>query len=143
MEVIRVTTEGQRAGAYYVRIQGMAEEYHISQEEEFDELDGQEAKHILIRDDIMPVGTCRFYETAPGRAAIGRVVVLPEYRGKGIGRMLIEAAEEWIRELGYSEICMDSRITAVDFYRKLGYSLVSDEVYISGPFECVMMRKDL
>ena len=34
---------------------------------------------------------------------LGRVVVLPEYRGQHLGSMVIKEAEKWIAELGYSE----------------------------------------
>ena len=34
-----------------------------------------------------PVATCRFFETAPGHVTLGRVVVLPEYRGRKLGTM--------------------------------------------------------
>ena len=42
---------------------------------------------------------------------------------------------------GYKEIIVDSRTVAVGFYEKLGYEKISDEVYMSGVFECVKMRK--
>ena len=68
-------------------------------------------------------------------------MVLPEYREQHLGERVIREAESWIRELGYKEIIVDSRTVAVGFYEKLGYEKISDEVYMSGVFECVKMRK--
>jgi GNAT superfamily N-acetyltransferase len=69
------------------------------------------------------------------------VVVLPEYRGKSIGRKVVEEAEKWIMELGYDEIVIDSRIEAVPFYEKLGYICIDGTLVKSGIFDCTRMHK--
>ena len=141
MEVLRAESEWQRAGAYSVRIQGMNRQYHISLRDEFDEHDCDGTRYIVLLDDGYPVATCRFYETEDGAVTIGRVVVLPEYRGRGLGLRVAEEAEKWIMESGYKKIYIDSRLEAVGFYRKMGYTLVEDKVNMSGTFECKKMIK--
>lgn len=141
-EVIRAENEWQRAGAYSVRIQGMNRQHHISLREEFDEHDNDKTKYIVILDDGYPVATCRFYEINDSEVILGRVVVLPEYRGKQLGRKTVEQAQEWIRELGYKRIIIDSRLEAVPFYEKLGYKVLDDTVIKSGNFDCVRMLKE-
>jgi predicted GNAT family N-acyltransferase len=143
LEVMRAEEEWQRAGAYSVRIQGMNRQHHISLRDEFDEHDGEGTKYILLLDKGYPVATCRFYETSENMVTIGRVVVLPEYREQHLGERVMQEAESWIRELGYKEIIVDSRTVAVGFYEKLGFQKTSDEVYMSGVFECVKMQKIL
>ena len=142
-EVIRAEAEWQRAGAYSVRIQGMNRQHHLSLREEFDEHDGDGTRYIVLLDEGYPVATCRFYEFGEARVMLGRVVVLPEYRGKKLGNRVIEEAERWITELGYREVVIDSRVVAEGFYEKLGYSRVDDKVIKSGPFDCVRMHKRL
>lgn len=141
VEVVRATEEWQRAGSYSVRIEGMNREYHIPLREEFDELDGDDSRYIVLLDDGYPFATCRFYERDERSVAIGRVVVLPEYRGGEYGRRVIGEAEAWILEQGYEEVLVDARITATGFYEKMDYEMVDGNVYLSGPFECVRMRK--
>lgn len=141
IEVIRGEEEWQRAGAYSVRIEGMNRQHHISLREEFDEHDGEGTRYIILLDDGYPVATCRFYELDKDRVMIGRVVVLPEYRGKELGRRVISEAEQWIAELGYQVMEIDSRTVAAGFYRKLGFDLVDGTVVRSGVFDCVRMRK--
>ena len=121
-EVLRADEEWQRAGAYSVRIQGMNRQHHISLREEFDEKDCDGTRYIVLLDDEYPIATCRFYEISGKSVVLGRVVVLPEYRGKGLGRKAVNEAENWIRELGYKTVFVDSRVVAVDFYEKLGHS---------------------
>lgn len=143
LEVIRGEEEWQRAGAYSVRVQGMNRQHGLSLREEFDEHDGEGTRYIVLLDGGYPVATCRFYELSPDSVILGRVVVLPEYRGKKLGDRLMREAERWIGECGYREIVIDSRVVAVGFYEKLGFRAVSGEVYKSGPFDCVRMTKTL
>lgn len=143
LEVIRAEEEWQRAGAYSVRIQGMNRQHHIPLRDEFDEHDGNGTKYIVILDDGYPIATCRFYEISPDSVSLGRVVVLPEYRGKNIGRMAVEQAEIWIQECGYKKIEIDSRTVAVKFYEKLGFSIVDDIIISGGTFDCIKMKKVL
>lgn len=143
IEVMRAEQEWQRAGAYSVRIQGMNKQHKISLREEFDEHDCDGTRYIVLLDDGYPVATCRFYEINAETVTLGRVVVLPEYRGQKLGNRVISEAEKWIAELGYSEIEIESRTVAVDFYKKNGFRIVDDTVIMSGFFECIRMNKKI
>ena len=141
IKVLRATEEWQRAGAYSVRIQGMNRRYRISLREEFDDRDGEQCKYIVLLDDEYPVATCRFYALDAQSVLVGRVVVLPEYRGQHLGSRVLAEAESWVKELGYSEIVIDSRVEAVGFYEKNGYALTDGKVIKSWSFDCKRMRK--
>ncbi|KUM03108.1 GNAT family N-acetyltransferase [Chromobacterium subtsugae] len=55
---------------------------------------------------------------------IGGIVVAPEHRGLGIGRLLLAACEAWAQERGYPRIRLRSgqqRLDAHAFYRRIGY----------------------
>jgi len=143
MKVIRATETWQQAGAYYVRIQGMAKQHHITLREEFDEHDGPDTKYIVLLDEEFPIATCRIYEIDSTSATIGRVVVLPEYRKQGLGSRVIKEAERWIKELGYEKIILESRDIAVGFYEKLGYKANFDKMIYGETFTCVYMEKML
>ena len=143
IKVLRATETWQKAGAYSVRIEGMNRQHHISLREEFDDYDGDRSKYIVLLDDEYPVATCRFYELSESRVLLGRVVVLPEYRGKHLGSKAITEADKWIKELGYSEVVIDSRLEAVGFYEKLGYKRESGKVIKSWKFDCTRMYKRL
>jgi len=142
-KVLRAEKTWQRAGAYSVRIQGMNRQHHIALQDEFDEHDGDESKYIVLLDDEYPVATCRFYELDNSTVLVGRVVVLPEYRGQHLGSRVIKEAEKWIKELGYNKIRIDSRVEAVGFYEKLGYSRLDNEVIKSWSFDCIKMCKEI
>lgn len=140
-EVLRASEEWQRAGAYSVRIEGMNRQHNISLREEFDEHDTDGTRYIVILDNGYPVATCRFYEAENGKVILGRLVVLPEYRGIHLGSFVVKKAEEWIEELNYKEIVIDSRVEVISFYEKLGYVHMDDTVKKSGNFDCIRMHK--
>ena len=142
LEVMRAEYEWQRAGAYSVRIQGMNRQHHISLRDEFDERDCDGTKYIVVLDEGYPIATCRFYEVEKDSVVLGRVVVLPEYRGKQIGVLVVSEAEKWIKELGYEKVIVDSRLVAIGFYEKLGYKKEAEDVIKSGTFECIKMIKN-
>lgn len=141
MEIIRAEKTAQQAGAYYVRIQAMARKHHISLEQEFDEHDTPDTKYIVLVDDYLPVATCRLYPIDHESIMLGRIVVLPEYRGKGIGRMAIESAEEWAKELGYKKAVLESREGKEGFYKKMRYVADYSKVIHGEIFTCVRMEK--
>ena len=143
MQVIRATETWQQAGAYYVRIQGMARQHGITLRREFDEHDGPDTKYIVLTDSGFPVATCRLYPLGPDTAMIGRVVVLPEYRRQGLGKRVMDEAESWLCELGFSRAAVESRSTAVGFYRRLGYAVTDPEIIHGDTFDCIRMEKEL
>lgn len=143
IRTLRAAETWQQAGAYYVRIQGMARQHGITLRREFDEHDTPDTKYIVLTDSEFPVATCRFYPLGGGAAMIGRVVVLPEYRGNGLGQRTIEDAEQWLRELGYTTAVVESRDVAVGFYEKLGYTVTDSSIIHGDTFDCIRMEKEL
>lgn len=143
IKVIRACETWQRAGAYYVRIQGMAKQHGITLQREFDAHDTPDTKYILLTDGDFPVATCRLYPLDGGSAMIGRVVVLPEYRGNGLGSKVVREAEMWLKESGYATAVVESRDVAVEFYKKLGYSVTCGRVIHGDTFDCIRMEKTL
>ena len=138
---MRAEEEWQRAGAYFVRVQGMNRQYHISLREEFDEHDTEGTKYIILLDDGYPIATCRFYECSTDSVVLGRVVVLPEYRSRGYGEKLLSIALINNKTETMSLTVDVDNIPAINLYEKLGYKQNDDSVIKSGSFDCVRMSK--
>lgn len=143
IKVIRATETWQQAGAYYVRIQGMARQHGITLRREFDGYDTPDTRYIVLTDDDFPIATSRFYRLDDNSAMLGRVVVLPDYRGKGLGRQAVTEAENWLRDLGYTKVLIESRDVAVAFYEKLGYVVTDPDIIHGNTFDCIKMEKPL
>ena len=141
--ILRATETPEQAAAYYVRLTAMQRKYRIPLREEFDAHDTPETRYIVILEDIYPVATCRLYPADADSVMLGRIVVLPEYRGRGLGRMAVKAAEDWARELGFSRAMLESRVEKVGFYEKMGYTADPSRLIHGETFECVYMEKAL
>jgi predicted GNAT family N-acyltransferase len=63
-------------------------------------------------------------------------------QGKGIGASLMNFAENIARDSGYKKMMMHARKTAVGFYEKLGYNVVSNE-FIEVSIPHFVMEKKL
>lgn len=61
-----------------------------------------------------------------------QMTVAPEEQGNGVGRTMLEQAEAEVKKLGFNEIDMAARVTAKDFYLKLGYETAGEEFEHAG-----------
>ena len=67
------------------------------------------------------VGSISSFWGSPTESILLTIFVLPELHGKGIGRFIIETLERDELFLRAERIEIPASITAVEFYRKLGY----------------------
>lgn len=80
--------------------------------------------HMYVACDelrIVGCGTIAGYWGSLTESILLTIFVLPEYQGRGIGRRIIETLERDEYFLRAKRIEIPASITAVDFYRKLGY----------------------
>lgn len=136
------------ADVYRIRTQVFVEEQGLPAELETDEHD-LAAVHALVRLDGRPVGTGRVVmlpaHDPMGRAAgrwakIGRMAILPEARGQGAGRMLLDLLESVAREANVEGVVIHAQVRAKDFYASQGYE-VEGEPFDEAGIEHVFMRK--
>ncbi|MDZ7907843.1 MAG: GNAT family N-acetyltransferase [Gemmobacter sp.] len=103
------------------------EEQGIAEADEIDDLDA-EAIHLLATLDGRPVGTARLLHRGD-TGKIGRVCVLPEMRGMGLGAELIRAGIAHFRQMpGVTRARLGAQCHAMGFYAKLGFTPVG-EIY--------------
>ncbi|EDM73509.1 acetyltransferase, GNAT family protein [Roseobacter sp. AzwK-3b] len=107
------------------------EEQNVPEAEERDGRDG-EAHHLLARLDGCPVGCARILIKGE-TGKIGRVCVLREARGAGIGAALIRACLAHLRaQAGVSRAVLGSQTHALGFYEKLGFAAFGPEYMDAG-----------
>lgn len=70
---------------------------------------------------IIGCGAIGAYWGKEDESSLYTIFVLPEYQGKGIGRKIVETLEQDEYFLRAKRIEIPSSITAVEFYRKMGY----------------------
>lgn len=99
---------------------------------DMDELPSLDEVFVAVNDANEPVGLIRVQPTALGYH-VAPVVVAPEWRGCGIGRLLMDFALE-----RFGTLKLVARGSAVPFYRALGYREISfDEISNELEEDCV------
>ncbi|HEX2534535.1 MAG TPA: GNAT family N-acetyltransferase [Chitinophagaceae bacterium] len=93
-----------------------------------DELE-KEKENLLIAayEDDQMMGCCMLVEEGPQTVRLRQMAVMNDLQGKGLGKALIQFAENLARDRGYSRITMHARKNAIGFYEKMGYSLKGEE----------------
>lgn len=111
-----------KAALYAVRHSVFVEEQHVGEREEWDGLDDS-CQHVLAEDlQDHAIGTGRI----TGDGQIGRMAVLPEWRGKQVGTALMHQLLDIVRNNGYEHCHLHAQLSAVDFYRRLGFVAYGD-----------------
>ena len=96
-------------------------EQGVSELDELDDLDDQ-AIHLLAKVDGKPMGTARLIVLGD-IGKIGRVCVLKEARGIGLGTALIrEAMAFFYATPSVTQAKLGSQIHAIGFYERLGFT---------------------
>jgi len=148
LEVVRVTTLEELQQALSIRRRVFIEEQQVPEDLEIDEHDADPATvtsclHVLARLDGEPVATARLLlGEGDGHVHIGRVAVVADKRGLGLGRVVMLALHELARERSATSITLGAQLQAIGFYERLGYRAYGD-VFLDAGIEHRWMDLDL
>lgn len=123
-----VTWSDKQAELTSVRHAVFIEEQNVPESVELDDRDS-DCYHVLaLAGSGSPVGAARM--DADGK--IGRMAVLPEYRGRGVGRKILRTIMDYGRPKGITDFHLSSQVSAVGFYEKMGFRACGDEFEEAG-----------
>ncbi len=107
-----------------------------------DEMDNTDnvAIHFVAFETGTPIGTFRIFLKENGYV-LGRLAVIKEYRNKGVGKALMSAAEQKVKEKGYNSLILHSQLRATEFYEKCGYKAFG-EVELEENYPHIWMKKE-
>lgn len=118
--MIEIALTDDLAACHAIRRVVFIEEQNVPEAEELDDLD-EVALHLLARLDGRPLGTARLLRLGE-TGKIGRVAVLAEARGTGLGAALMRAAIDQFRATaGVTRVKLGAQTHALGFYEKLGF----------------------
>ena len=94
---------------------------------EFDEIDPK-AVHLLVLEGDTPVAAGRTFPDGTGKVwHLGRICVRKPWRGRHLGRLVMEGLEKAARERGAEKLVLSAQVQAKGFYEKLGYTAHGEE----------------
>lgn len=109
-------------------------EQSVPKELELDGIDN-ECIHVLIKDDKKFIATGRIQKDGH----IGRVAVLKEYRGKGLGKEVINSLIAWAKEHSLHQVYLGAQLQAVDFYKRIGFKEYG-EIFLDAGIQHIHMN---
>jgi predicted GNAT family N-acyltransferase len=123
VELFDIHDTERMAAAFSVRVPVFVGEQHVPAEEEIDEHDHTDAgaRHALVRDGAVPVAAGRYFRIGT-TAQVGRMAVLAAHRGRGIGRLVLDALVADARAHGFARVALNAQDHAVAFYAKAGFT---------------------
>lgn len=102
-----------------IREKVFMQEQHVPAELEWDGLDDVCHHALVLSATGDAIGSGRI--TPDGH--IGRVAVLPEWRGKTIGSAILELLVDYARSKHYAHVDLNAQVQVIPFYQKFGFKI--------------------
>ena len=125
-----------RENLHAVRRAVFIQEQNVPEELEWDDAD-ERAYHVLASVDGEPIGTGRLKLDCH----IGRMAVVKEWRGRGVGAAILKALVTLAEKEGCDIVRLHAQTHALAFYAKYGFTAVGGEFEEAGIPHRVMELK--
>lgn len=110
------------------------DEQRVPKKLEWDGLD-PECTQFLARIGARPVATARL--TPQGQ--IGRMAVLKDWRGRGVGSNMLTAVLDQARQQGFEQVFLHAQVNVIPFYQRHGF-VAEGEIFLDAGIEHRTMR---
>ena len=113
-------------------------EYHVPADPDDDDADVMEfgapaderVVHLVAEIEGEPVGSAILTPYSDSDIKLSKLFLKPEFRGRGLGREMLQRSEDEARALGYARISLCTRalyVEAVRLYERAGWSRGPDQ----------------
>lgn len=123
IRVKKVTGQNDLEKVFAIRKKVFVEEQNCPPELEWEF--EEESTHFLATVNGVPAGACRWRKTEKGYK-LERFAVLAEFRGRGVGQMLVQTILNDLPE-DASYIYLHAQLPAVGLYQKAGFRTVGEQ----------------
>ncbi|SRR5213594_4189118 len=100
---------------------------------------------LVARMDGVPIGCGALRVLEPGMSEVKRMFVIPQFRGRGIARRILEALESRARELGHALVRLETgegQPEAIGLYKSAGYREITGfGEYADNPFSVCFEKR--
>lgn len=150
MHIRPIETEAEWQHARRIRTRVFIEEQACPPEEEWDAYDGPSARgvtcyHLLGLVDDTPAAVARWRPTTHDgerMAKLERFAVMPEWRGRGLGRQIIVATIADAQAASFTAFVLHAQAHLEGLYASLGFERVGGIFEEAGIPHVLMVRRD-
>ncbi len=137
------TTETDWKDYFDLRWRVLREPWNQPPGSERDDLDGQ-SFHLMVRNASgAAVAVGRIHLNSPDEAQIRYMAVAPGWQAQGHGGRILDGLEKHARAQSVTQIVLNARDEASNFYRKHGYQVEGPGETLFGEVRHLRMRKVL
>lgn len=138
IEVRKVSAANDLSQVFAIRKVVFVDEQNCPPELEWD--NEEVSVHFLATADGVPCGACRWRKTDNGYK-LERFAVLKEFRGNGVGPLLVQAAlNDLPAEADY--IYLHAQLDAMKLYKKFGFVTEGDQFVEAGIQHFKMVKRN-
>ena len=119
-EMMIMGWEEAKSLAYPIRLAVFVHEQQVPEELELDD-DDPTAWHAVVFQDGQAIATGRLLRNGK----IGRLAILREYRGLGLGSELLKTLVSYGRQEGIKQFFLHAQTSAIGFYERLGFKAIA------------------
>lgn len=145
-KVKKLETENELLISKEIRTKVFVNEQNVPINIEIDKLDNEKSTiHIGLFKDNKMLATGRILNIGTNNIYLGRIAVLKEYRGLGIGKILVLEMENIAKEMTDGKLIshLGSQLSAEKFYESIGYTRIDNNVYLEAGIYHITMKKVL
>lgn len=106
-----------------------------------DELEKDSIPIMVCEIDGIPIGVGRAHFNSAEEAQIRSMAVEIDWRGKGVGSIVLKELEKIVKVKGAKKIILHARDNVVAFYEKHGYKIVKESYTLFGAIPHFLMEK--
>ena len=103
-------------------------EQQVPEELEWDQFDAISVHALVVNSAGQPVGTARLLPDGH----IGRMAVLKEWRGQGLGSALLTKLLQVLVKRHQFQVQLHAQTSAIPFYKKFGFEIAGEEFIEAG-----------
>lgn len=108
-----------------LRFHVLHEPFGVTRDDQWNDEDPL-SHHVVALADGDLIGYARLIEQDGGLGQVRQVCVAPAWERRRVGTALIQRALELAADLGLAPVWLNARVTAIPFYERLGFVVVSE-----------------
>lgn len=143
VDVRKPRNPDEQAACHALRWEVLRAPWHQPRGSECDELETLARHYLVANPQGRVLATGRIHSCGTQCAQIRYMAVHPDFRGRGLGRLLLAALETDAGQHGETRIILHAREHSLEFYHHCGYRVIRKSHRLFGTIQHYEMEKYL